>query len=79
MNRKKHLLIGPLVFLLALSAVFLIRTGVSAASEYEAEDLFRENGMAMDVTYGYDGNAKGGRYIPVDVLLSNDGEKDFSG
>ena len=79
MNRKKHLLIGPLVFLLALSAVFQIRTGVSAASEYEAEDLFRENGMAMDVTYGYDGNAKGGRYIPVDVLLSNDGEKDFSG
>ena len=35
--------------------------------------------LSLDVSYGYDNTAKGGRYLPVDAALSNSGTEAFSG
>ncbi len=90
MNIKKRVLIGPLVCLLALSAVFLapgsflkqaVRGEMTAwASTGPSDGSLASGGtVAMDVTYGYDNNAKGGRYIPVEVSLDNSTAEEFQG
>lgn len=35
--------------------------------------------ISMEVSYGYDGNAKSGRYVPVNVTLKSQSESPFSG
>lgn len=50
-----------------------------AAGETGAQILITNTDVTMDVTYGYDDTAKGGRYIPVEVVLNNGEEKPFSG
>ncbi len=35
--------------------------------------------IGLDLRYGYDNTAKGGRRLPVDVTVSNSGGEDFSG
>lgn len=48
----------------------------SQTNEYNAaSDL----GISMEVSYGYDGNAKSGRYVPVNVTLKSQSESPFSG
>lgn len=66
MNIKKRLLIGPLVFLLALLSVW-----PSWAESYKETESQEESGVVLDVEYGYEGAAKGGRYVPVDVYIQN--------
>lgn len=80
MNIKRRLWIGPLAWILALSAFFHvwgseIGTAFAASSGAEAET----EGIIMDVVYGYGNNAKGGRYIPVEVSLSNGTGQEFEG
>lgn len=73
MNINKRYLTGPLVFLLALLAV-------SAAWGASGQtDKKEDQAIEMDVTYGYGNTAKGGRYVPVDVVLTNREETDFTG
>ena len=48
------------------------------------ESDIRQSGLVasdilMEVTYGYDNHAKGGRYVPVDVSFENTGDSDFAG
>lgn len=75
MNIRKCAVTGPLAFLLALFAVF-----VSWGSEYqETKGLLFGGSIAMEATYGYDNTAKGGRYVPLDVSLDNQGEERFEG
>lgn len=51
-----------------------------AAAETSLPSVPLENSsVAMDVTYGYDNTAKGGRYIPVTVSLNNTEETAFYG
>ncbi len=35
--------------------------------------------LSMEVTYGYDNRAKGGRYVPVDVTIYNQDKMEFTG
>ena len=76
MNIKKKRLIGPLVCMLALSAVLIPRISAMASTGSSAS-LISGKQIAMDVTYGYGNNAKGGRYIPVEISLENSSEQDF--
>lgn len=78
MNIKKKRLIGPLVCMLALSAVLIPRISAMASTGSSAS-LISGKQIAMDVTYGYGNNAKGGRYIPVEISLENSSEQDFTG
>lgn len=54
--------------------------GVNVASSY-SDELNGENNtkITMDVSYGYDGNAKSGRYVPVNFTLKSDADSPFSG
>ncbi len=67
MNSKKRLLIGPLVILLALLAVV-----ASWAEDGYGETANQEGtGVILEAQYGYQGAAKGGRYVPLDVSVQN--------
>lgn len=75
MSMKRKLLIGPLIILLALSAVLT----ALGASEGKAKEEDTRDAIVMDVTYGYDNRAKGGRYVPLDVSLGNNRQQPFEG
>lgn len=64
MNFNKRLLVGPLVFLLALSAVMTLQAGTDTSGGTEDK-------VVLNVEYGYEGAAKGGRYVPLDVSIEN--------
>jgi len=66
MNIKKRLLIGPLVLLLALFAVMAVWAGGYSGTGNQAGLE-----IVLDVEYGYEGAAKGGRYVPLDVSIQN--------
>lgn len=73
MSIKKHLWTGPLILLLALSAVITSRAAVME------ETKETDTAVTMDVTYGYGNKAKGGRYVPLDVIVENHEQKQFAG
>lgn len=50
-----------------------------AEAETPAPLMLVGGDIEMEVTYGYDNAAKGGRYIPVRVSLNNKGSHDFNG
>lgn len=72
MNKKCRLWIGPLIWMLVLSAVFPSLGADTKEPAYGDE-------ISMDITYGYGDNAKGGRYIPVEASLANTGSQEFQG
>lgn len=76
MNIKRRLWIGSMVFMLVLSAAFMAFENKAFA---EAEELFSDGQITMEFSYGYGNNAKGGRYIPVEVSLENKGQQEFQG
>ncbi len=78
MDIKRRLWTG-LLLLLLLSAAF--PAGAYTQSQ-EAADSFgngREQGIAMEVVYGYDNHAKGGCYIPIRIELMNEDVQAFQG
>lgn len=77
MNIKRLGRTGPLILLLALLAVF--SAGAAEKGEQGKEGISSHDGIAMEVTYGYDNTAKGGRYVPLDVALVNENQQAFSG
>ena len=50
-----------------------------AVEESSTQPPLIESKITMDVNYGYDNTAKGGRYIPVEVALHNTEEEAFDG
>lgn len=50
-----------------------------AVEESGTQTPLLESSIIMDVSYGYDNTAKGGRYIPVEVVLQNTEEASFNG
>ncbi len=53
--------------------------GAEAESLTPEEERTANSGLSMDVSYGYGNRAKGGRYVPVDVVLDNQNGTDFAG
>ena len=45
----------------------------------ESDIYLASSPVVMDVTYGYDGAAKSGRYVPVQISLANQEQKAFEG
>lgn len=79
---KGRLMISGLMA--ALSFLFLMPfTAVQAKGAEEgqqaAEASLIQGPVSMDVEYGYDNIAKGGRYVPVRVFLTNETDRDFKG
>lgn len=70
MNFNKKLLVGPLVLLLALSAVMAPWAGAPGK---------KDDSVILNVEYGYEGAAKGGRYVPLDVSIANQEETALEG
>ncbi len=70
-----------LACLLVFAAFFLFRggRGQAAAASLEAGEGYPDRAVTMDAGYGFDNMAKGGRYLPVYVTLSNESETPFSG
>ena len=62
---------------LALALSFL--AGSWAAGDVYAASGQSAAGLTLEVSYGYDGNAKSGRYSPMDVSLTNENEDSFQG
>ena len=75
MNIKKYVFTGPLACMLALFVVFISW----ASGTQETKGLVFTGDITMEVTYGYDSTAKGGRYVPVDVSLQNQRSGRFEG
>ena len=59
---------------LALALSFLAGTGTAAA----AGSGLGAGGLTLDVSCGYDGNAKAGRYAPMEITVGG-GNEEFSG
>ncbi len=80
MNMRCKWFVGPLLCMLALSAVL---AGPALTSRAEDADVLQsspaDSGILMEVTYGYGDHARGGRYVPVDVALENEGSAGFAG
>lgn len=76
MNIKHRLWIGPLILMLVLSAFFHVYGKDIPAQTKEPDS---ENGIRIEVAYGYGNHVKGGRHIPVEVWLCNEGEEEFQG
>ncbi|MCI8726382.1 MAG: hypothetical protein HFG66_09750 [Hungatella sp.] len=76
MNIKRRLWIGPLVLVLVLFAVFAA-CGKSTSPEPGEGEM--QAPIRMELTYGYGENAKGGRYIPLEVELVNTQAQEFQG
>ncbi len=74
MNIRKMILTG-LVALLAVTGAVL----PAWAQNKLDEGLLTSGGISMDVEYGYGNQAKGGRYIPIQVELENKNGSDFDG
>lgn len=61
--------------LAALAAAVLILSGLAFYTSAMAED----GHISIEIQYGYDNIAKGGRQLPVDVTMENEGGEDFEG
>ncbi len=78
---------GPAVMPAAEDAEAAPGPVVSAAAENESsedsasteQETLSGRGLSMDVVYGYDNRAKGGRYVPVDVTVYNQSSTEFTG
>ncbi len=79
MNMKCRWIVGPLLCMLALFVVLTAQAAEPSADSDTDRSGITENHILMDVTYGYENHAKGGRYVPVDVFLENTGGSDFEG
>ena len=79
MKQYKNIFTGPGKLLLALSVMLCVWLGTAYASSASGETSYTENTIGMDVVCGYDGHVKGGRYLPVQVTLTNEQVADRTG
>lgn len=76
MKIRKNLMTG--ILMVVILVVSMAAPGL-AAGESSSQSLLIDGNITMDVNYGYDNGAKGGRYIPVRVMLRNTVETPFDG
>lgn len=77
-NRKKFLcirVVRPLKRAAVCAAAAALLGGLAFCTPVFAE----EDTVHMDVSYGYEDSAKGGRYLPVHVTIENDGDTKVTG
>lgn len=76
-NRKKNLcrVVRPPKRAAVSVAAVAILGGLAFCTPVFAE----EDTVRMDVSYGYEDSAKGGRYLPVHVTIENDGDTQVDG
>lgn len=76
-NRKKTLcrVVRPPKRAAVSVAAIAILGGLAFCTPVFAE----EDTVRMDVSYGYEDSAKGGRYLPVHVTIENDGDTQVNG
>ena len=86
--RRKWMMSGLMI---TLSFLFLLFLFPAAAQETADQNVLKEQPAAgeaqsliqgpvsMEVEYGYHDIAKGGRYVPVNVFLTNGTDKPFKG
>ncbi len=74
------------VCLLAFAAFFALSGGFGKGSKAQAAVLqgnfeyeYRDSAVTMEAGYGFDNMAKGGRYLPVYVTLTNQKDETFTG
>lgn len=83
---------NPLVLVMILSMAGSILLPASCVNAYavtgntelvnlstEGDVLLASSPVLMDVTYGYEGTAKSGRYVPVEISLTNQETAAFEG
>ncbi len=81
MNIRKVFLISAIAFIMTGSMklpVFAMSATDANAQENEFNTA-SEAGISMDVSYGYDGNAKTARFVPVNVTLKRSLNTPFTG
>ena len=64
---------------LGKAAAALAAAGILSGLAFCAPAWAGEDPVSMDVSYGYEDSAKGGRYLPVNVTIANDQETPVSG
>lgn len=74
MKKKNLWAAGVLAAFLALLPVYPVR-----AEAVIPNTVSVDSAITMEITYGYDNAAKGGRYIPVEVVLGNTQSESFTG
>ena len=68
------------VMLPAFGMAYETTAGLEAGNSYTDGNYAAFNsGVSMDVSYGYEGNAKSGRYVPVNFSLKNQMDSEFQG
>ncbi len=67
------------IFLTGVLTVYGADTDEIGVEAVEAAYGYRDSQVAMEASYGYDSMAKGGRYLPVYVTLTNLWDEPFSG
>lgn len=82
-KKSKMIVTLCLAALLAVAGTFLVSASETAAVGMEpsqaAAYVLGEDTITMDVNYGYDNTAKGGRYTPVWIDFVNSGDQQFQG
>ncbi len=81
MNIRKVFLVCSIALMIA-GSIKLPVFGMNAtdANAQESEyNTVSEAGVSMDVSFGYDGNTKTGRFVPVNVTLKSSIDTPFSG
>lgn len=66
----------PVFGMTSNGAVSETEAGTSFTDEYNAVS---NSAVSMDVSFGYDGNAKSGRYVPVNISLNSRSDSLFEG
>ncbi len=72
----------PVVALAAEGAEAVSTTAADESAEDSSsavQEMLSGRGLSMDVSYGYDNRAKGGRYVPVDVTVYNQNGAEVTG
>lgn len=81
MNYKKISLIFAIALTIAgsmkLPAFGMIAS--DANSQGNEFNVFSQSGVSMEVSYGYDGNAKSGRFVPVNITVKSSEDAPFNG
>lgn len=74
------LTIAGSVMLPAFGMAYETPVGMEAGESLADGNYAASNsGVSMDVSYGYEGNAKSGRYVPVNFSLKNQLDSEFQG
>lgn len=77
MGTKKKRWAGLFLFLISLSAV--ITSFAAGPAAQPPEEAGQQGGLTLEVAYGYQNRAKGGRYVPLEVAVENQEEGRFTG